>query len=222
VKRPATVRTRHHAQRQPDAVARSPVDRFKVVYIVVSALVVCSMLAVALTTIDFGGSFSEDDGGSNIENPNADLIAEQETAVAGNPENVDQIVLLANLLGNTGQIQKAIPWYEKALSLAPDDHGVRLDFARSLASANLHTDAEAQFARVLENDPENQTAHYYVAELYMAWSPPKQEKALEHYERAVELDPTSFLGERAHLRIDSLRSPSPVASLASSPQTQGP
>jgi cytochrome c-type biogenesis protein CcmH/NrfG len=180
------------------------------------------MIAVALTTIDFGGIFSNNDDAANIENPNANLLAEQETVVAANPEDVDEIVLLANLLGNTGQIQKAIPWYEKALALEPDNHGVRLDFARSLAGANLLTDAEAQFLRVLQSDPENQTAHYYVAELYMAWSPPQQGKATEHYQRAVELDPESFLGERAQLQLDSMRSASPVSSPASSPEVQGP
>ena len=77
VKRPGSVRTRHYSQRQPDAVPKSPVNRFKVVYIVVSSLVVCSMIAVALTTIDFGGIFSNDDDAANIENPNADLLAEQ-------------------------------------------------------------------------------------------------------------------------------------------------
>lgn len=212
---------RREQRRGQDAIPKKPANRFKIVYIVVSALVICSMLAVALATIDFGGLFGSDENSANLENPNADLIAEQQTAVAKNPDDVDEIVLLANLLGNTGQIQEAIPWYEKALSLAPDDHGIRLDFARSLAGANLQTDAEAQFLRVLKDDPDNQTAHYYLAELYMIWTPPKQQQAREHYERAVEIDPDSFLGERATIRLDSMVSLSPIASPLSSPVAPG-
>ena len=209
---------RRQAASSTDAAPRTPVDRFKVIYIVISSLVVCSMLAVALATIDFGRLFSHDDNAGNIADPNADLIAEQETIVADNPENVDQIVVLANLLGNTGQIQKAIPWYEKALSLEPDNHGVRLDFARSLAGANLLTDAEAQFDRVLQDEPDNKTAHYYLAELYMVWNPPQEGRAIEHYRRAAELDPASFLGERARIRLDAMPASSPSPQPMSSPE----
>jgi cytochrome c-type biogenesis protein CcmH/NrfG len=222
VKPSKAVHARRRVPRESDSAPNTPVDRFKVIYLVVSSLVVCSMLAVALATIDFGGLFSDGDSDRNIENPNSDLIAEQEAVVAENPNDVDQIVLLANLLGNTGQIQQAIPWYEKALSLTPEDHGIRLDFARSLAGADLQTDAEAQFIRVLENDPDNQTAHYYLAELYMAWAPPERDEATEHYERAVALDPESFLGQRAKIQLDSLNSPSPATTPASTPEVQGP
>ena len=180
------------------------------------------MLSVALATIDFGSLFGKDGNDVNIVDPNADLISQQETVVAKNPDDVDEVVLLANLLGNTGKIQQAIPWYEKALTLAPDDHGIRIDFARSLAGANLQTDAEAQFLRVLKEDPGNQTAQYYLAELYLHWSPPQYSKARAHYERALALDPETFLGQRAQIRLDSIQGATPEGSPQSTPIVQGP
>lgn len=174
------------------------------------------MLAVALTTIDFSSLLGDDEDSANIADPNADLIAEQQTKVAQYPDDTNEIVLLANLLGNTGRIQDAVPWYERALELAPDDYGIRLDFARSLAGAGLFSDAEAQFQQVLTNDPHNQTAHYYLAQLYLSWEPARREEALEHYERAVVIDPESFLGERAQIELDAMGNTTAVARPSSS------
>lgn len=212
-----------NAQRKPpDRGPESSINRFHVLYVIVSALVICAMLALALSTIDLGGLFSDDDNSANIQDPNADLLAEQQTVVAEHPDDVDEIVLLANLLGNTGQIQEAIPWYEKALELEPGDTGIRLDFARSLAGAGLQTDAEAQFLKVLGEEPDNQTAHYYLAELYMIWSPPRESEAMEHYQEAADLDPESFLGERARNRLDTMAPSASPGSPASSPEIPGP
>ncbi|HEV2072126.1 MAG TPA: tetratricopeptide repeat protein [Thermomicrobiales bacterium] len=217
MQRPRRVRPqpvpRSSARPTPREAWDRPGNRIHIVYIVISSLVVCSMLAVALATIDFSGLFGGDDENSaNIVDPNADLISEQETKVAGNPNDVDEVVLLANLLGNTGRIRDAVPWYEKALELAPDDHGIRLDFARSLAGADLLPDAEAQFLRVLEDDPDNQSAHYYLAELYMRWDSARREDAATHYRRAVEIDPASFLAERAQIELDAMGSGAPFPS----------
>lgn len=218
VKPTRPVRLRRDRSPEPGLLPEKPTNRFQVLYIVITALVVCSMLAVALVTIDFGALFGGggDDEGNYLD-PNADLIAEQQTAVAEAPDDVDEIVLLANMLAQTGRIQEAIPWYEKALGLAPADAGIRLDFARSLAGADLRTDAEAQFQQVLKADPDNQTAHYYLAELYMMWDPPRTDEAFAQYRRAAEIDPGSFLGERAQNRIDTMEGGTPVATAGSTP-----
>lgn len=198
-----------------------PRNRFQVVYIVVTALVVCSLLAVGLSLADFGSLFGEDDNGNFID-PNADLIAEQETAVANAPDDVDEILLLANMLGQTGRMREAIPWYERALALKPDDLGIRLDFARSLSGADLMTDAEAQFLAVLAEDADNQAAHYYLAELYLNWDPPRMEDALQHFQQAAEIDPDSFLGDRSRNRVETLEQSTPGASTPQSPTTLTP
>src|SRR5699024_6848724 len=217
VKPSKPVRPRRIRSPEPGLMPEKPKNRFQVVYIVVTALVICSMLALALTSIDFGTLFNGDEDDGNYIDPNADLIADQETVVAHDPENVDEIVLLANMLAQTGKIQEAIPWYAKALDLAPGNAGIRLDFARSLASADLQTDAEAQFKHVLDAEPDNQMAHYYLAELYMNWEPPRKEDAFGHYQRAAEIDPSSFLGERAQNRVETMTFGSPAATAASTP-----
>lgn len=193
------------------------ISRLNIVYIVLSSLVICSMLAVALATIDFSKLWGE--GKQDvIVDPNADLIAEQQTVVAQNPDDAEQVVLLANLLANTGKMNEAIDWYERAINLAPDDAGIRLDFARSLQANGMKTDAEEQFKLVLEQEPDSLSGHYYLAKLYMDWQPRRQEEAIEHFRRVMEINPDSFLAEQAKVELDSMNQTTPVAS----PGTAGP
>lgn len=212
--------SRNNQPRRERPAGDAPTNRFKAVYIIISGLVICSLIAVTLATIDMGILFGDDQDAENYVDPNANLIAEQQTAVAENPDDVDQVLLLANLLANTGSMSEAVPLYERAIELAPDDMSVRLDFAQSLMDSGLRPDAEAQFLRVLESEPENQTAHYYLAELYSGWDTPRQEEATIHYQRAAEIDPESFLGQRAQNRLDTMGTP--VSSPISSPEIQAP
>lgn len=212
------VRPRSARQRGEELSSTQPTDRFRIVYVVIASLVICSMLAVAFVSVDFSGFFGSDgEDGENYVDQQADIIADQETVVADNPDDVNEIVLLANMLGNTGRHQDAIPWYEKAIEMAPKDYGIRLDFARMLASAGLTTDAETQFMIVLEAEPENQPANYYLGQMYVSQEPPRTGEAIEHYQRAVESDSSTFLAEQAQEQLDVLQPGSPVSSPAATP-----
>ena len=193
----------------------------RIAYIVISGLVVCSMLAVALVTIDFSDIW---DGGEDdvIVDPNADLIGDQQTVVAQDPDDVDQVVLLANLLANTGRMPEAMDWYERALELAPEDNSIRLDFARSLQANAMPTDAEAQFLQVLENDPDSISGHYYLAKLYMDWKPQRRDEAQQHYQRVLDINPNSFLAEQARLELESINRSTPDSSAGATTPVAGP
>jgi cytochrome c-type biogenesis protein CcmH/NrfG len=193
----------------------------RVAYLVISGLVICSMLGVVLATVDFSGLWQDETEIAHSD-PNEDLVAEQETIVAQDPENLDQVVLLANLLANTGHMQEAMQWYERALELDPGNNGVRLDFARSLQENGMNADAEAQFLQVLDSDPNSLPGHYYLARLYMDWEPQRREDARMHYERVLEINPDSFLSEQAQVELDSMNQTTPIASPGASTPVAGP
>lgn len=206
------VRRQTQAQR-PERPVTKKANRLQLVYVVLSGLVVCSLLAVALATIDVAGLFGgNEEDQANWEDPNADLIGDQQTAVAQNPDDVEQLALLANLLGNTGRISEAVPLYEKVVALAPDDLGIRVDFARTLSGAGLTADAEAQFRVVLERDPNSQAAHFYLAELLQQSEPARTAEAIEHLRRVVEIDSATFLAERAGAQLTTLTAGTPASS----------
>jgi cytochrome c-type biogenesis protein CcmH/NrfG len=225
VQRPSSPRP---TRKRPPAVNQSGkagqfgnTQQMRVAYIVISGLVICSMLGVVLATVDFSG-FWDDETEVAHGDPNEDLVAEQQTVVAENPEDLDQVVLLANLLANTGHMQDAMEWYERALELDPANNGVRLDFARSLQENDLNADAEAQFLQVLDSDPNSLPGHYYLAKLYMDWQPRRKEEARAHYERVVEINPDSFLAEQAQVELDSMDQTTPIASPGVSTAIAGP
>ncbi|CAA9564123.1 MAG: hypothetical protein AVDCRST_MAG43-2175 [uncultured Thermomicrobiales bacterium] len=202
-----------------DRTSRSGMRRMQLAFVIVSSLVICGMLGAAVVTISpedlFGSTDSPDDGDAeNFEDPNQGVIGEQQTVVASQPDDVEETLLLANLLGNSGRLGEAIPMYERAIDLAPDDAGVRLAFARALADGGMSADAELQFVKALELDSNNQEAHYYLAELYRAWTPPREAEAVVHYQRAAEIDPTTLISERATTQLASFGIASPTGSPA--------
>jgi tetratricopeptide (TPR) repeat protein len=205
----------------------SNLSRGQAIFGIITVLVICSMVGgvfVGLTFTDvFGDLFSDDGNEENFTDPNSDIVSAQETMVANNPDDLEDVLLLASLLANSGRLGDAIPHFENALDLAPDDVDARLTFARALADGDMQADAELQFTKVLEMDPDNQQAHYYLAELYMAWEPVRSDEAIPHYQRSVEIDPTTLIGERSQTQLDSLGANQPDdASPAASPSPSTP
>jgi len=228
-RKPATPPSRQSAPRpRPSAASRpasttrksgGPLDRAsrsQIIFLITSALVVCSLIlagvvAIATDRLSSGGEATE----APYVDPNKDMIGEQQTKVAQNPDDYYALTLLANLLGNTGRLTEAIPLYEKALQMRPDDQGVRLDFARALADGGHRTDAEVQFKKLITEDPNNQQAHYYLAEMYRVSAPPRTEEAITEYQKAIAIDPSTYMAQQAVEQLKTLGiSASPVASPA--------
>ncbi|MDQ3442284.1 MAG: tetratricopeptide repeat protein [Chloroflexota bacterium] len=200
----------------------SGATRAQVVFAIVSSLVICAMIGGVFVSLSFGDVFGDlfaDDTADreNFVDPNSDIISAQETIVAENPDNLEDLLLLANLLGNSSRLGDAIPLYERALAMSPDDIEARVSFARALADGEMQADAELQFQRALELDAESQPAHYYLAELYINWSPARTAEALVHYQRAAEIDSGTLIGERSQTQLDTMG----AGTLAATPDSAG-
>lgn len=197
----------------PSRSSSAPSNRNQVLLVITSVLVICSLIGgvlVSLGSSDIFGDLFSDNTDENYIDPNSDIISQAETEVAGNPDDVEDLFFLANLLANSGRLGDAIPHYEHALELSPDDVAGRLAFARALSDGGMYADAELQFRRVLEVDPNNQQAHYYLAELYMAQSPQDTDGAIEHYRAAAAIDSTTLIGERSQTQLATLGAGSPT------------
>lgn len=197
-------------------------NRAQVTYAILASLVVCSMLVFTFVSLFQDQQFpwetdAESTNATNIPDPNEDLIAEQQATVDANPDDIEAMLLLANLLGNSDRLTEAIPWYERVLAARPTDMVARLDFARALADGGLTSDAELQFVRAIEIDPRSQDAHYYLAELYQNSVPSRQAEAAREFGEARAIDPATYLGQQADRALDQLGvgqptgSPSPIA-----------
>lgn len=176
-----------------------------VVSAVVALLIVCSIIGGGVASVFQDRSFREDaeNGGEDAPDDAAGGFEQSlRDAITTDPDDVAALASLANLLANDGRLAEAIDRYEDAIALDPENATIRFDFATSLAQAGRGPDAELQFRRVIAADPTSVEAHFYLAELYRAWQPPRTDEAVALYRRVVELAPDAYLADRAQ---DELR-----------------
>lgn len=161
-----------------------------------------------------GGNDSDLDPQEYNASERSDLEDELRREIADNPNDVGRIRLLADVLSSEGRIAEAIPLYEQALAIAPDSIDVRLSFGVSLYSAGKPADAEIQFLKVLQTDPDNPEAHYYLGQTYESWDPPRMGDAVAHYQQVLTLAPGTSIAQRAGAALAALGIATPAASPA--------
>jgi len=177
-------------------------SRHQIAFALFGFLVVCSLIAASVGTVALDLMLDDDaDPEEFAAGANADLIDELRGEIEDNPEDIRRMSLLAELLAQDGNLDESISWYERALEIDPTATDIRMSFALALKDGNKPVDAELQFLRIIEAEPENFEAHYYLAELYQFWEPPRVEEAAAHYTRVVEIAPSAF---QAGLSLEQL------------------
>lgn len=173
-------------------------------------LLACSLVASLIVPIAYEALFDEEDGNGDLTSIDESVEEALRATAEANPDDPGALAGLGSYLANTGRLPEAIPYYERALTIDPDNVSYRVDFARSLHAGSLDGDAEFQFSRALEIEPENPQAHFYLAELYYDADPRRVNEALDHYEATIQFGPETFVAERAAERIAEITG-TPVA-----------
>jgi cytochrome c-type biogenesis protein CcmH/NrfG len=189
--------------------------RAQIAFIVLGMLMVCSLVAgfVGPAVID---AIVNADSSQTIDQPTsggegAKLEASLRKDVKDHPNDPQAMSNLATYLSNTGNSAEAIEWYEKALALTPDDTNLRLIFARTLADAHKSADAELQFQKVIAADPHNPQSHYYLAELYRAWDPPRKADAIREYQKVIAVGADTYVADQSREQLIALGAATPAA-----------
>jgi cytochrome c-type biogenesis protein CcmH/NrfG len=196
-------------------------NRSQLAFSVLALVVVFSLVITALGTAVFDALTDPGTDDTIVINDNEpDAYEEQLRRDAdANPNDAATLAVLANYLAQTGRLSEAFPWYEKSLAIKSDAWDVRLDFARWLADDGKRNDAELQFKKVIEGEPRNAQAHYYLAELYRNWVPQRTEDAVAEYRRTIEVGPDTYVAELASQALVDLGYAAPAASpSAASPE----
>lgn len=94
---------------------------------------------------------------------------------------------IAEAYYNTGNLQKAIRWFEKACSLANYNLEFKTKFGTALAQSGMVAKAKQQFEFVLKENPKNIQAYTNLG--YMALLDGNKTKALELYSTGLKIDP---------------------------------
>jgi cytochrome c-type biogenesis protein CcmH/NrfG len=168
--------------------------------IAMAFFLVIGMIAIAVPEFMGGGNDTsppppvvEDDGESEEDRLRAQLDDD--------PEDVDTLIQLADLLGNTGRYDEAIRLYERAVEQRPNDATLRVAFARILERRGYDLDAEVQLNRALEHDSENVEAMFMLAQIMERDQPPREEEARELYSEIIEVAPETFYAQMAEERL---------------------
>jgi tetratricopeptide (TPR) repeat protein len=197
-------------------------SRAQLAFSILALLVVFSLMAGALGTAIVDGLSNggrNDDAITVAANAPDEYEASLRKNVSDNPNDAAALAQLANYLAQTGQLTEAIDWYEKSLAMEPENWDVRLDFARSLADGGKRTDAEFQYKKIVVGQPGNAQAHYYFAELYRNWLPPRIPDAAAEYRRAIEVGPETYVAELSAQALKELGYATPETAATPQPVT---
>jgi tetratricopeptide (TPR) repeat protein len=188
--------------------------RAQLAFSILAIFIVFSMVAGTVAYAILEVTANEPPDASESEGPDgqSNLEAEARAAVEERPDDPQALANLANLLANLGKAEESIAWYERALALTPDDPAVRFDFAQTLVQAGKPNDAELQFQKVIALEPENPYAHYYLAELYRSWAPPRTEEAIAEYRKVIDVGPDTYVADESRQQLVAMGAATPTGS----------
>ncbi len=179
------------------------------VYIIFVSVMVGMLVLGSVALIAGAALFGDDQSESNLEPDTrpGEEVSRLETAVAEDPGDTESMAVLANILANSGELDKAIIWYERAVEAAPEDGDLRVAFGLALFQLGNDFDATVQLRRAAELLPDSATPPFYLGQISERGSNPDVEQAREWYERAVEVAPESLVADQAQERLTALDAP---------------
>jgi cytochrome c-type biogenesis protein CcmH/NrfG len=208
---------------KPTKPPKRPQRKFTTLQLVAAiftALVVCSLIGGVTASVIFDSWNGNGDDSAAIDSStdtNDDVLHEMETAAAENPEDAEAQAALGNYYANTDNFDLAVTYYEKAVQLSPEDWTIRLTFAQALMTNQKLSDAELQFDKILDAQPQNATAWYYLGQLYQMWNPARDDEAIYAYQQVIRYGPDTYVASQAVNKLSALGA-TPIASPAATPE----
>ncbi|HEX8897979.1 MAG TPA: tetratricopeptide repeat protein, partial [Chthoniobacterales bacterium] len=114
-------------------------------------------------------------------------IERYEAALTRNPTLAEAEFYLGQAWNDVGDLDKSTEHYERALRLSPNNGRWEFRLARALAKKGFATDARVRFEHALSLDTAQPIAHKELADLLCGVG--EYQKAIGHYETAIQLDP---------------------------------
>jgi len=136
-------------------------------------------------------------------------LAELESVLSEQPDNLEARVLLARSYLQTGQYQAAQPHFAEALKLAPDNTGLMVDYAESIFRAGKpdvpDPRAREWLDKALAAEPDNQRALFYSGILLLQAGKPKDAAAVweDLLPRLDEATAQTLLPQINRARVDA-------------------
>jgi cytochrome c-type biogenesis protein CcmH/NrfG len=162
-------------------------------------------LIVVILPDGFGGGGGDSNSANNTVQvtPGAEET-QMRARLQKNPNDVDAMVILADLLANTGRSQESIQWYGKAVTLKPEDESLRIAFGTVLMQYDYELDAQIQLQKAHGLSPKDPQPLYLLGQLYENEATPQVEQARAMYQQAEAAQPASVYAGLAKDRLNAL------------------
>ncbi|HVB65007.1 MAG TPA: hypothetical protein VNE17_09760 [Nitrolancea sp.] len=199
----------------------SPRQKRGVLLPLVTAIGIGTLLfGLLIVILPIGGSGNNGNQSSNSSasvqvTPGAEE-AQMRARLQKNPNDVDAMIILADLLANSGRGTESFQWYDKAVQQRPDDQSLRIAFGTVLMQYAYNLDAQIQFQKAHELNPKDPQPLYMLGQLYENETPPQIAQARTMYQQAEAADPGSVYSGLAKNRIAALDA-TPVATPVATP-----
>lgn len=143
-----------------------------------------------------------------------ELVAALQAQAEAEPANAEVRYRLGEVYLAAKYDQEAISWYQLALDIDPGYLDALLAIGVAEFNLELDAQAEAHWKHAIEIAPDKPEPWFNLGFLYMASTPPQQDKAEDAWNRVIELAPGSELAQNAQAHLDRIRaqasfSPSP-------------
>jgi len=94
------------------------------------------------------------------------MLAQIKAELAQDPKNVEKRVMMGNIYYDGQKWADAVPWYEEALKLNPNDAGVMVDLGICYRNLKKYDEALALFAKALKVEPGKKQALFNQVVVY--------------------------------------------------------
>lgn len=151
---------------------------------------------------------SEDVGGGNVQTlqDTGQIEAQYKDVIAKDPKNYEAIVGLGHLYFDTGQPEKAIEMYQKALEINPNDANVRTDMGTMYRNLGNFDEAIEEFRKSASIDPKHEQSRYNLGvTLYQDKNDLKG--AADAWEELLKINPNHPNAEGLKQAISQARTP---------------
>lgn len=134
--------------------------------------------------------------------PSPEMIEQAQQQLKTDPENIELIIHLANLLFDSGRFQEAIPYYQKALDHQPKNIDVIVDQGVCYFNMQQYPRADELFNQALQIDPLHLNALYNSG--IVALQLGNIDKLMEVWGRLIRTSPDSEQAQRATQYLESI------------------
>ncbi len=120
-----------------------------------------------------------------------------------NPNDLEHLIQLGNLLYDNGNFKDAIEPYGKALSIDPSNNNVRNDYAVCFFNSGNPEKAIAELNSILAGDKGNITATFNLGVIHANIG--KTDAARTYFSRTIELQPNSEFASKARSMLGNVK-----------------